>query len=79
MDICKEGQGKEEGLASAKEVHPAVAQVEDGNMAFLLMEEGTVTTATALLSTIALGALSLLGAGTTMIIPGLSSPQQRPG
>ncbi len=61
-------------MASAKEVHRAAVQVEDGNMAFLLMAEATVLTATALLSTIALGALSSLGAGTMTITSGLSSP-----
>ena len=67
--ICKEGQGKEEGLASAEEVRHAAIQVDDGNMAFLLMAEATVATATVLLSTIPLGALSSLGAGMTTIIP----------
>jgi hypothetical protein len=76
--ICKEGLGKGEGLASAKEVHRAVIQVDDGDTAFLLMLEATVVTATASSSTIASGASSWLGVGTMTIIPGLSSPGQRP-
>jgi hypothetical protein len=69
--ICKEGQGKEEGSVSAKEVCHAAVQVDDGNAAFLLMAEATVATATP--------SLSSLGAGTTTIIPGLLLPRQRPG
>jgi hypothetical protein len=43
-------------------------QVDDGNVAFLLMVEATVVTATALPSTVASGVSSLLGARTMMII-----------
>jgi hypothetical protein len=71
----KEGQGKEEGSASAKEVCCTAIQVENGNMTFLLMGEGTVATVTVLSSTVAFGASSLLGAGTMTVIPGLSSLQ----
>jgi hypothetical protein len=53
-------------------------QVHDGDTAFLLMVEARVVTVTTLLSTVALGASSLLGAGTMTIIPGLSSPQHAP-
>jgi hypothetical protein len=35
--IRKEGQDKEERLASVEEVHSAAVQVEGGNAAFLLM------------------------------------------
>ncbi len=57
----------------------AAIQVDDGDAAFLLIAEARVATATALLSTIALGVLSSLGAGTMMIIPVLLLPQQCPG
>jgi hypothetical protein len=77
--ICKEGQGKEEGLASAKEVHCTAVQVDNSNAAFLLMVEAMITITTISFSTIASGVLSLLGAGMTMIIPELPSPRQRPG
>jgi hypothetical protein len=70
--IREEGQGREEGLASAKEVCHAAVQIHNGNMAFLLMAEAMVATATTLLSTIALEASLLLGAGMMTIIPGLS-------
>jgi hypothetical protein len=66
-------------LASAKEIRRAAIQVDDGNVAFLLMAEATIATATALLSTVALRALFMLGAGTMTIVPELSLPQQRPG
>jgi hypothetical protein len=69
--MCEEEQGKEEGLASAKELCRAAVQVDDGNVAFLLMAEATVVTATELSSS--------LGAGTTMIILGLLLLRQRPG
>jgi hypothetical protein len=72
------GPRQGEGLATAKEVRCAAIQVDGGNAAFLLMAEATVSIATGLSSTLALGASSLLGAGTMMIIPGLSSLQQRP-
>jgi hypothetical protein len=77
-EIHEEGQDKEEGLASAKEVRRAAVQVDGGDVAFLLMAEATVMIATGLLSTVVLGVLSLLGAGTMMIIPGLSLLQQCP-
>jgi hypothetical protein len=67
----KEGQDKEEGLASAKEVCCAAVQVDGSDVGFLLMVEVTVAIATASLSTVALGALLSLEAGTMMIIPGL--------
>jgi hypothetical protein len=73
-EIHKEGQGEEEGLASAMEIRHGAIQVEDSNAAFLLMAEATVMTATALLSTIMSGALASLGVGMTAIIPGLSLP-----
>jgi hypothetical protein len=69
--IGKEGQGKEERLVSAEEVCRAAIQVDVGNAGFLLMAEAMVATATASLSTIALGVLLSLGLGMTMIIPGL--------
>ncbi len=47
-EICKEGQGKEDGLASAKEVRPMAIQVYYGNAAFLLMAELAVVTRTML-------------------------------
>jgi hypothetical protein len=78
-EIRKEGQGKEEGSASAEEVRHAAVQVDDGNAAFLLMAEATVATATASSSTVALGASLSLGAGTMMIIPGFLLPRRRPG
>ncbi len=65
-EIRKEGQGKEEGLVSAKEVCRAAIQVDNGNAVFLLMAEMTVTT-------MAASSLSL-GAGTTTIILGLLLP-----
>jgi hypothetical protein len=40
--IREEGQGEEEGLASAKVVHRTAVQVDDGIAAFLLMAEATV-------------------------------------
>jgi hypothetical protein len=43
-------------------------------MAFLLMAEAMVMITTVLLSTVASGASSLLGAETMMIIPGLLLP-----
>jgi hypothetical protein len=52
----KEGQAKEEGLASAKEVPLVAIQVDISNAAFLLMAEATVATAATLLSTVALEA-----------------------
>ncbi len=64
--ICKEGQGEEEGLASAKEVRCVAVQVDDGNAALLLMVEAMVATATA--------SLLLLGVGTTTIILELLLP-----
>ncbi len=64
--ICKEGQGEEEGLASAEEVRCAAIQVDDVNTAFLLMVEAMVATATA--------SLLLLGVGTTTIILELLLP-----
>ncbi len=64
---------------SAKDVRCAAVQVNDGDAAFLLKAEGTVATTTTLLSIVASGASLLLGAGTMRIIPGLLSPQQRPG
>ncbi len=73
--IREEGQGKEEGLASAKEVHHMVVQVDDSNTAFLLMAEATVVTVTASLSTVASGASLSLGSGTMTIIPRLSTPR----
>ncbi len=72
--IREEGQGKEEGLGSAEDVHRAAVQVDNSNVAFLLMVEATVATATTLLSTIASGALPSWGAGTMMIILELFSP-----
>jgi hypothetical protein len=77
-EICKEGQGKEEGLASAEVVHHAAVQVHDGDVAFLLMAEARVATAAVSLSTVALGASSSLGGGTMTIILGLLSPQHAP-
>jgi hypothetical protein len=53
--------------------HVAI-QVDNGNAAFLLILKAMVATLTATLSTVTLGALSTLGAGTMMIIPGLSLP-----
>jgi hypothetical protein len=76
--IRKEGQGKEVGLASSEEVRRAAIQVNNGNAVFLLMEEMTVMTATALSSAVMLGASLLLGAGTITIIPGLLLLQQHP-
>jgi hypothetical protein len=73
-EIHKEGQDKEEGLASAKEVHRIAVQVDGSDAAFLLMVEATVAIATASSSTVALGVSLLLGAGMMMIIPGLSLP-----
>ncbi len=78
MKIRKEGQGKEDGSASAKGVLCVAIQVYYGNAAFLLMAEAMVATTTALLSTVTLGASLLLGAGTMTIILGLLSPPQRP-
>ncbi len=72
--IHEDGQDEEVGLASANEAHRVAIQVDGSDAAFLLMAEGTVVIATALLSTIALGASSSLGAGMMMIIPGLSLP-----
>jgi hypothetical protein len=77
-EICKEGQGEEEGLVSAKEVRRAAVQVANGTAAFLLMEEVTVPTKTTLSSTVASGVLLWLGAGTMSISLGLLLPQQRP-
>jgi hypothetical protein len=54
-------------------------QVDDSNAAFLLMAEAAVATATALLSTIAFGALLSLGVGTMTIILGSPLLQQCPG
>jgi hypothetical protein len=48
----EEGQGKEEGSASAKEVHRAAAQGDNGDTVFLLMVEAKVATATASSSTV---------------------------
>jgi hypothetical protein len=59
---------------SAEDVHRAVVEVDSGNVVFLLMVEATVATTTASLSTVALGALLLLGAGLMMIILGLLLP-----
>jgi hypothetical protein len=73
--IHKYGQGKEEGLAFAKEVRCAAVQVHDSNAAFLLMAEARAATVTALLSTVASGVLLSLGTGTMTIIPGLLSPK----
>jgi hypothetical protein len=61
-------------LTSAKEVRRAAVQVDDSNKVFLLMVETVVATMTAKLSTVPLGALSLLGAGRMAIIPESSSP-----
>jgi hypothetical protein len=69
--IHKEGQDVEERLVSAKEVCRAAVQVDGSDAAFLLMAKAMVALATALLSTVRLGASSSLGAGTIMIIPGL--------
>jgi hypothetical protein len=69
--IRLEGQGKEEGSASAEEVCRAGIHVDNSNVAFLLMAEATVVTATA--------SSLLLGVGTTTIIPGLLLLQQHPG
>jgi hypothetical protein len=77
--ICEEGQGEEEGSASAKEIRRVAVQVDNSGAAFLLMAEATVATVTALLSTVALRALLSLGAGTMTIIPGLLLPQRHPG
>jgi hypothetical protein len=66
-----EGQGKEERSASAEEVCCTAVHVDNSNMAFLLMAEATVATATAL--------SLLLGVETTRIIPGLLLPRQCPG
>ncbi len=57
--IRKEGQREEEGLASAKEVCRTAIQVHDRNAVFLLMVEARIATATALLSTVALGGGSI--------------------
>ncbi len=62
----KESQGKEEGLASAKEVCCTAVQVDNDNAAFLLMVEAMVATPTALSSS--------LEAGTTTIISRLLLP-----
>jgi hypothetical protein len=51
-------------------------QVEDSNVAFLLMAEVAVMTVTTLSSTVASGALLSLGAGMMTIIPGLLLLQQ---
>ena len=67
------GQGEEEQSASAKDVCHANVQVDDSNAALLLMAEAMVATATALSSTVELGALLSLGACTMIIIPGTSS------
>ncbi len=71
-EVRKEGQGKEEGLVSAKEVHCTAIQVDNGNASFLSMAEAMITTVTTttLSSTVALGALLSLGAGAMTIIPG---------
>jgi hypothetical protein len=69
-EIRKEGQSKEEGLESAKEVCCTAVQVDNSNAVFLLMAEARVAPTTALSSTVASGALLLLGGGATMIIPG---------
>jgi hypothetical protein len=45
--IREEGQGKEEGSASAEDVRRAAVQVDDGDAAFLLKAEATFATATA--------------------------------
>ncbi len=73
--ICKEGQDKEVGLASAKEVRRAAVQVHNGNVVFLLMAEARAATMTASSSTVTSGASLSLGGGTMTIIPGLLSPQ----
>jgi hypothetical protein len=73
-EIRKEGQGKEEGLASAKEERPVAVQVDNCNAVFLLMAEVSVATTTMLSSTIALGASSSLGVGTMTILLGLLLP-----
>ncbi len=73
-----EGQGEDEGLASAEEVRCTAVKVDDYDVAFLFLEEATIATVTMLLSTAALGVSLLLGVGTTMIIPGLLSLRQRP-
>ncbi len=72
--ILEEGQDEEAGLASAEEVRRAAVQVDGGDAVSLLIAEATVAIATASSSTVALGASSLLGVGTMMIIPGLSLP-----
>jgi hypothetical protein len=77
--IRDEGQGKEEELVSAEDVHRTAIQVENGNAAFLLMADAMVATATLLSSSTASGALLSLIARTMTIIPGLSLPQQHPG
>ncbi len=51
-------------MASAEEVCCTAVQVNGKDMEFLLMVEALVAIVTALLSTVALGALSTLGAGT---------------
>ncbi len=55
-------------MASDEEVCPADVQVDGGDAAFLLMAEATVAITTALPSTIALGASSLLGSRMMTII-----------
>ncbi len=77
-EIPEEGQGKEVGSVSAEEVHRVAFQVDNGDGAFLLMAEVTVSTATASLSTVALGASLSLGVWTMMIILGFLLPQQWP-
>jgi hypothetical protein len=73
-EIRKDGLGEEKRSASVKEVRRTAIQADDGVAMFLLLVEAMVATATASLSTIASGALSSLGVGTMMIIPGLSLP-----
>jgi hypothetical protein len=69
-EIRKEGQGKEEGSASAEEVCRAAVLFDDRNAAFLLMAEVMVA--------IAIASLLSFGAGTTTIILGLLLLGQRP-
>jgi hypothetical protein len=61
-------------LVSAKEVRCAAVRVDDNNVAFLFLAEATIATSTTLSSTVASGVSLFLGAGTTIIIPGLSLP-----
>jgi hypothetical protein len=69
----------EERLVSAEEVHCAAVQLDNSNMAFLLMAEAMVATTTTSLSTVTLGVSSSLRAEMIMNIPGLLLPQQHPG